>query len=133
MIARRFSAAASGSTTLASMASVALFFSLTSTSYHFLKLLHVLFFFYAGLVGVGYCEKSIRAIGAGGARARTPARTPGWVFAIWLLLYMFVGTQLAWVLRPFVGSPNMEFRLFRPRHGNFYESVLESLRNLTKE
>jgi len=121
------------STILASMASVALFFSLTSTSYHFLKLLHVLFFLYAGLVGVGYCEKSIRAIGAGRTRARTPARTPAWVFMIWLLLYMFVGTQLAWVLRPFVGSPNMEFQFFRPRYGNFYESVLQSIRNLTEE
>ena len=31
----------------------------------------------------------------------------------WVVLYAFVGVQMAWVLRPFVGSPGMETRFFR--------------------
>ncbi|NUM54595.1 MAG: hypothetical protein HUU46_13195 [Candidatus Hydrogenedentes bacterium] len=107
---------------LASMATVALFFSLTSVSYHFIKLLHVLMFVYAGVTGLVYLN---RALGTAAIRLGRPA--PGKLFIIWLLLYMFVGTQLAWVLRPFVGSPGEPFQIFRPRYGNFYESVLHSL------
>jgi hypothetical protein len=107
---------------LASMATVSFFFSLTSTSYHFIKLLHVVMFAYAGLTGLVYLN---RALGDAAKLLGKPA--PGGVFLIWLTLYVFVGTQLAWVLRPFVGSPGDPFQLFRPRTGNFYESVLQSI------
>lgn len=33
--------------------------------------------------------------------------------AAWLVLYCFVAVQLAWVLRPFVGSPSKETSFFR--------------------
>jgi len=32
---------------------------------------------------------------------------------VWILLYFFVAIQLAWVLRPFVGSPGLEVIFFR--------------------
>ena len=32
---------------------------------------------------------------------------------VWILLFGFVGTQLAWTLRPFFGSPGQDFALFR--------------------
>ena len=31
----------------------------------------------------------------------------------WAALYVFVAIQLAWVLRPFVGSPTLPTRFFR--------------------
>ena len=31
----------------------------------------------------------------------------------WLVLYIFVAIQLAWVLRPFIGSPNLDTTFFR--------------------
>ena len=34
--------------------------------------------------------------------------------AAWLVLYVFVAVQLAWTLRPFVGSPEMAVRYLRP-------------------
>ncbi|MCX7719046.1 MAG: hypothetical protein N2111_11695 [Candidatus Sumerlaeaceae bacterium] len=115
-------------TALASMATVALFFSLTSRSYDFLKLLHVAFFVYAGLVGIGYLRRCVDSLGASVSRA-----VPRGLFVLWLLLYMFVGTQLAWVLRPFVGSPNEPFQVFRPRTGSFIESVARSVRRVISE
>jgi hypothetical protein len=49
---------------------------------------------------------------------------------VWLELYGFVGTQLAWILRPYIFSPGSPFELFRDRYGNFYESVWRSLEQL---
>lgn len=112
-------------TVLASMATVAFFFAITSRSYNFLKLLHVAVFAYAGLAGLQYLVKSMQIMMKGSKR-----ETSTFLFLMWLALYMFVGTQLAWVLRPFVGSPNLPFRIFRARSGNFYESVAESIRSL---
>jgi hypothetical protein len=113
---------------LASTATVAFFFALTSRSYHFIKLLHVVFFVYAGIVGLRFFQKCIRAV--------TPLPMRGKLKRLFLgtlVLYVFVGTQLAWVLRPFVGDPGMEFQVFRPRKGNFYESVWHSTRRVLEQ
>jgi hypothetical protein len=42
----------------------------------------------------------------------------------WLFLYAFVGTQMAWTLRPFFGSPGEEFQIFRQIEGNFYLNLI---------
>ncbi|GIG90792.1 hypothetical protein [Plantactinospora endophytica] len=49
---------------------------------------------------------------------------------IWILLFGFVGTQLAWTLRPFFGSPHQPFAFFRSIDGNFYAEILRSLGDL---
>ncbi|GAA4929703.1 hypothetical protein [Actinoplanes utahensis] len=49
---------------------------------------------------------------------------------IWILLFGFVGTQLAWTLRPFFGSPGRDFELFRSVGGTFYADVLETIGRL---
>jgi hypothetical protein len=49
---------------------------------------------------------------------------------IWILLFGFVGTQLAWTLRPFFGNPGMPFELFRDLDGTFYADILGTLGNL---
>jgi hypothetical protein len=115
-------------TVLASMGTVALFFALTSHGYHFIKLLHVVFFAYACLSGLAYLVRHVRLLAAGVVGGASPK-----LALLWLILYIFVGTQLAWVLRPFVGSPGAAFQVFRARSGNFYESVAHSLRALTSE
>ena len=49
---------------------------------------------------------------------------------IWILLFGFVGTQLAWTLRPFFGSPGIPFELFRDIGGTFYGDVFRTLGGL---
>jgi hypothetical protein len=113
---------------LASTATVAFFFALTTRSYHLVKLLHVLFFAYAGITGLRFFQKGVRAV--------TPLVMRGKLKRLFLgtlVLYVFVGTQLAWVLRPFVGDPGMKFQVFRPRQGNFYESVWHSTHQVLKQ
>ena len=49
---------------------------------------------------------------------------------IWILLFGFVGTQLAWTLRPFFGDPGQPFELFRDINGTFYSDILSTLGSL---
>jgi hypothetical protein len=49
---------------------------------------------------------------------------------IWILLFGFVGTQLAWTLRPFFGSPGMKFSLYREINGNFYAEIIHTIARL---
>ena len=51
-----------------------------------------------------------------------------WMLWIWLAIYAFVGIQMAWVLRPFVGNPEAPVRFFREdAWGNAYVIVTRLL------
>lgn len=55
------------------------------------------------------------------------------VFSIWIVIYSVVGAQMGWVLRPFVGAPDLPFELFREeRESNFFAAVLEALAKLVQ-
>jgi hypothetical protein len=43
------------------------------------------------------------------------------------VIYALVGAQMSWILRPFIGTPGLEFELFRPRHGSFFEAICKAL------
>ena len=45
------------------------------------------------------------------------------VFRCWVVVFALVGSQMAWVLRPFLGDPAQEFAWFRPRGSRFFEGV----------
>jgi hypothetical protein len=49
---------------------------------------------------------------------------------VWILLFGFVGTQLAWTLRPFFGDPDAPFALFREISGTFYTDILQTIGNV---
>jgi hypothetical protein len=50
----------------------------------------------------------------------------------WLAANLFLGSQVSWVLRPFIGSPQQPIQLVRPNafQGNFYEAVFNSFKNV---
>lgn len=50
----------------------------------------------------------------------------------WLAGNLFLGAQLAWNLRPFIGAPNLAVQFLRddPLRGNFYEAVWHALQHL---
>ena len=52
------------------------------------------------------------------------------VITVWLIVFALVGAQMSWVLRPFIGSPNVEFTWFRPRGSSFFEAVSKAVRML---
>jgi len=49
------------------------------------------------------------------------------VFRGWLVVYGVVGAQMGWVLRPFIGNPDLPFTWFREREGNFFQAVVDSV------
>jgi hypothetical protein len=54
------------------------------------------------------------------------------VLLAWLAGNLLLGSQIAWVLRPFIWDPagRVEFIGQQYFHGSFYETVLEALRRL---
>ncbi len=113
---------------LLSFAPVTFFFLLTSTQYNFFKLLNVAIFALAGGLGLVFLKQGMDA-------TRDPQDTQGAgarriIFVIWIGLYIFVGTQMAYALSPMMGDPSLPFILFRQPGDNFYSDVLNSLRLL---
>ena len=70
-------------------------------------------------------QRSVRPVREG--QSTPPSMT---LLYVWILLFGFVGTQLAWTLRPFFGSPGMKFSLYRDIDGNFYAEILRTLSHL---
>lgn len=54
------------------------------------------------------------------------------VFSIWMIVFGLVGAQMAWILRPFLGSPGLEFAWFRERGSNFFVAVWNAIEQLSK-
>jgi hypothetical protein len=54
------------------------------------------------------------------------------VLAAWLAGNLFLGTQLTWILRPFIGSPDLPVEFLRANafHGNFYETIFHSVQQI---
>lgn len=65
-------------------------------------------------------------------RPRRPVRPAARrVFTFWTLVYGVVGAQMGWVLRPFIGSPELPFVLFRAdRESNVFSAFFRSLAHM---
>ena len=109
---------------LLSFAPIVVFFLLTTSGYQFFKLLNVAFFAICGMVGVMFLNQGMRIVSAAGKEGVQARR---WVMWLWVVVYAFVGSQMAWTLRPFIGAPSMKFELFRQLGGNFYSNVFTSI------
>lgn len=129
-------------TVLASLGPVVAFFTLSTRSYPFMVLLNVLMFTVAGAVGLGFLVRMLRSVFASGAPVVAPGageeegtRRPEpdrarWVFRVWLFIFAVVGAQMGWILRPFIGHPDLPFELFREQWSNFFAAVISMLRDL---
>lgn len=116
---------------LFSLAPVTFFFLTTTTSYPFFKMLNVVFFVIAGAMGVTVLQQGMQIVteredGAEGIKTRRI------IFIVWFVLYGFVGSQMAWTLRPFLHSPAEPFVLFSERASNFYADVVKSAEEIIK-
>ena len=116
---------------LASCAPIVLFFIFTGSNYHFIKLLHVVIFAFSGCWAMMALWQGLQAMCE---KSNLYPRQAVRILQVWMLVFGFVGTQMAWSLRPFVGSPGMEFQWLRRDQGsNFYEAVWYSITHLASE
>jgi hypothetical protein len=111
---------------LLSCAPITMFFLLTTSAsqYQFFKLLNVAIFTVSGLMGVVFLYQGMKVV-SGSELEGTSTRK--WVLIMWMFVYAFVGSQMAWTFRPFIGAPGTTFELFRQLGGNFYSNILSSL------
>jgi hypothetical protein len=120
-------ALAFNSVLLASCAPIALFFAFTGASYDFIKLLHVVICAFSGLWAMMALLHGLRLMCE---KSDLYPKKALRILQIWALIFGFVGTQMAWSLRPFIGEPNMQFTIFRQQEGNFYQAVGHSVLQL---
>jgi hypothetical protein len=117
------------STIALSFAPIVIFFMITSDSYAFLKLLHVAIFTFSGIFAV---KTITNGLTFSCEKKNIYPKLGMNIFKIWVVILAFVSSQLAWNLRPFVGSRDLQFELFRKHEGNFYVAVIQSAGNLLK-
>jgi hypothetical protein len=114
------------STILLALIPVNLFFLLTTvngsySTYAFIVLLNVLIFALAGFFALVYLLRGFIALYPSGE----------WIlsFLIGSLILIFVGTQLAWFLRPYI---NYYEGFIRQPEGNFYIGIVETVLRLLR-
>lgn len=94
------------------------------SSHSLLLLLIVGIIAFAGIAGNLRLLQLLRHLGGPEAARR--------VLFAWLAVNLFLGSQLSWIFRPFVGSPGLPVQFFRNNalEGSFYESVFRAARHL---
>ena len=144
---------------LASLGTITAFFTLSTTSYPFMTLLNVFFFGVSGVIGLRVLGIMLSRLeeaqapqtvlqpapssteGGGNpgqpesATATVPPRLQGTTaaratFQVWVVIYALVGAQMGWILRPFIGAPNLPFEWFRGRESNIFVAVVRTIGTL---
>jgi len=143
---------------LASLGPITGFFTLSTTSYHFMKLLNFAFFAISGIIGLNVLLRILSRLEGLNApkdladftpsreskadqygddifkalkRQRRSTTSPvSRVFQVWVVIYALVGAQMGWVLRPFIGSPDIPFQWFRERQANIFLDIAHTVANL---
>jgi hypothetical protein len=115
-------------TLLLAFAPIELFFQLSGDNYNFLQLLHVFVFVFSGFFGM---RAVLEALKGSLAQKGVYPKLGLTVFRAWVVIFAFVGLQLSWNLRPFVGYKDMPFQIFRQdTQGNVYTTLLRALGNM---
>lgn len=93
-------------------------------TYSFIMLTHVAVIALAGIAANVRLRNLLRALGG--------MRVANRVLFAWLAGNLFLGSQLSWIFRPFIGAPGLPLQFLRdhPLAGNFYEAVLRSFVHL---
>ena len=91
-------------------------------SYSFVQTTHVVVIAFAGVVANLRLLQLLRQWSGDNKIARR-------VMIAWLAGNLFFGSQLSWILRPFIGSPVLPVEFFRSNafQGNFYETIFRSV------
>ncbi|HXL54506.1 MAG TPA: hypothetical protein VN945_15360 [Gemmatimonadales bacterium] len=122
-----FGALALTSVLLAAFVPITAFFLITGANYYFQHLLNIAIASVAGLFGMYALHEGLSVVcekrGVYPRKALTIMRA-------WAVLFAFVGIQLAWSLRPFLGDRNQPFQVFGRYQGNFYAAIIYAVNKL---
>ncbi len=99
--------------------------AVSGATYSLIKLANVAVIAFAGSTGNVRLFQTLARLGGSKVIAFR-------VLVAWLAGNLFLGSQLSWILRPFIGSPNLPVEFFRATalSGNFYENVFQTLQHI---
>jgi hypothetical protein len=115
---------------LAAFVPVPAFFLITGANYYFQHLLHIAVVGAGGVFGMYALHEGLTTICE---RRGVYPRKAITIMRVWAVLFGFVGIQMAWNLRPFLGDRNQPFRLIGHYQGNFYEAVIYAVKQLVAD
>ena len=94
-------------------------------AYNFVQLTQVVIIAFAGVAANVRLFRLLHSLSGSNRVARK-------ILFVWLVCNLFLGSQLCWILRPFIGSPVLPVEFFRPNafQGNFYETVFRAIGHL---
>lgn len=115
-------------TIMLAFAPIVVFFQLGAENYRFILLLHVAILIFAGSFGMKFVLDGLKYAFE---KTEVYPKIGVTIFRYWIIIFAFVGMQLSWNLRPFVGKKDMPYQLLRAEtQGNFYTTVLGSIGDL---
>lgn len=114
---------------LAAFVPITAFFLVTGANYYFQHLLNIALAGVAGLFGMYALHDGLTVVCENRGVYPRKALT---IMRVWAVLFAFVGIQLAWNLRPFLGDRNQRFQVFGDYEGNFYAAVVFAVNQLLK-
>src|SRR2546429_1793837 len=112
---------------LAAFVPITAFFLVSGANYYFQHLLNILIAGVAGLFGMYALHEGLSVVCE---RRGVYPRKALTIMRAWVLLFGFVGIQLAWTLRPFLGDRNEPFQVFGRYQGNFYAAIIYAVNKL---
>ncbi|MBD5779632.1 hypothetical protein IEN85_09010 [Pelagicoccus sp. NFK12] len=97
----------------------------TTTGHSLTLLAHVGVIAFAGWCGTWRLYRLLKYVAPTGNRALS-------TLLAWLAGNLLLGSQVSWILRPFIGNPKLPVEFLRddPFYGGFYEQVWKSLMQL---
>jgi len=106
---------------LASFAPLTAFWYVSAEDYHAAILFNAAMFGAASFASQMILRRAYRPLIARNPRHR-------WMRRLWLVIFAFVGIQMGWVLRPFLGDPTRPVQFFRADSwGNAYEEIAKMI------
>lgn len=108
----------------AAFSPILLFFSISGSGYAFLILANVAILGFCASAGATTIYQALAS-----ERAKRDIRlgvSADFCFPAWIAILAIVGTQMAYLMRPFVGSGD-EFVLINQGGGNFFEAIFKTL------
>ena len=97
----------------------------SGATYDLIMLTHVLMISFAGTVGNLRLAQLLQRVSGSVAISRR-------VLLGWLAGNFLLGSQLSWILRPFIGAPDLPVQFLRdhPLDGNFYETIFRAVQHI---
>ena len=115
-------------TILVAFAPIVLFFQLSHSPYVFLQLLH---FFVFVIAGIWSMRTVVETLKTACEKKNIYPKIGLTIFRVWIFILAFVGIQLSWNLRPFIGTKQMSFEIFREStQTNIYATLIGAIGRL---